>query len=208
MTRKVGQGAIRPEHHCCSTTNVKPQQLLFLYTPNDAAGNLLTTTIYPDLVKGMRNQEEMATKGSCSPKAPKSNGFSGKRFGNTALRYDNPATGESRKLERRNRGPYLVSKVIGNDRYLMDDVPGSQQTQKPFNLIYASDQMKPWCDLDEDDDSEEELTEDDQQFQNGRSCYERLNDGDSITLGFDNRRGQWVAAGCNDGMLWVSDEEK
>jgi transposase InsO family protein len=196
-----------------STTNVTPQQLLFTYTPNDAAGNLLTTTIYPDLVEGMRNQEEITRMtNAVIDRIKKVQGqqkirFDGKHRNPTVyqeddlvlLRYDSPATGESRKLERKYRGPYLVSKVIGNDRYLVVDVPGSQQTQKPFKSIYASDRMKPWCNLegDEDGDSDEELTEDGQQSQNGRSCYERYNDGDSFTLGFDDRKGRWKTAGGN-----------
>jgi hypothetical protein len=52
------------------------------------------------------------------------------------------------------------------------------------------------------------ITEDDQQLQGGRNCYERPNDGDSLTLGFDNQRGQWVAAGCNNGMIWEADKVK
>jgi hypothetical protein len=127
-----------------STTNVTPQQPLFTYTPNDAAGNLMTTTIYPDLVEGMRDQEEVAKTTSAVIDRGKS------VQGQQKVRFDG-----------RHRSPTVYQK---------------------------------------DDDSEEELTEDGQQFQNGRSCCERPNDSDSLTLGFDNRRGQWVAAGCNNGM--------
>jgi hypothetical protein len=37
-------------------------------------------------------------------------------------------------------------------------------------------------------------------------CYERHNDGDSLPLGFDDRRGQWVVAVGNDGLLCESDK--
>jgi hypothetical protein len=72
-----------------STMNVTLQQLLFTYTPNDAASNLLTT-------KPRRNRNDecgdwsyqegaTATRGSFWRKAPKTNGLSGKRSGTTAL---------------------------------------------------------------------------------------------------------------------------
>lgn len=58
-----------------------------------------------------------------------------------------PATGESRKLEPRYRGPYVVKKVLGNDRYLVADLPDIQRNQRPFESVFASDKLKRWCSL-------------------------------------------------------------
>lgn len=44
-------------------------------------------------------------------------------------------TGDSRKLEPKFRGPYMVAKVLGNDRYLIEDVPGIQVTNRKFSSV-------------------------------------------------------------------------
>lgn len=60
------------------------------------------------------------------------------------LRYEPPADGGSRKLMPRFRGPYVVDKVLGADRYVVKDTPATRVTQKPFESVYAADKMKPW----------------------------------------------------------------
>lgn len=73
-----------------------------------------------------------------------------------------PATGESRKLEPRYRGPYIVQKVLEHDRYLVGDIEDVQRTQKPFLSVFTSDKMKPWCTLGpETDDAEDNDGNDD-----------------------------------------------
>lgn len=50
----------------------------------------------------------------------------------------------------------MVSKVLDNDRYVQEDVPGAKRTQRTFQSVFASDRIKPWCeqlDKSEDDDS-------------------------------------------------------
>lgn len=70
-----------------------------------------------------------------------------------------PATGESRKLEPKYRGPYVVKRVLDCDRYVVADLPDIQRTQRPFESVFASEKMKPWCTLgpevDDDDEQEE-----------------------------------------------------
>uniref|UniRef100_A0A1B0D841 Integrase catalytic domain-containing protein n=1 Tax=Phlebotomus papatasi TaxID=29031 RepID=A0A1B0D841_PHLPP len=48
------------------------------------------------------------------------------------IRFDPPATGSSRKLLQRYRGPYEVKKILSADRYLVGDTEVTQMTQKPF----------------------------------------------------------------------------
>lgn len=70
-----------------------------------------------------------------------------------------PATGESRKLEPRYRGPYVVQKVLDKDRYLVGDIDGAQRTQKPFLSVFTTDKLKSWCSLGpevNEDESEDE----------------------------------------------------
>lgn len=47
----------------------------------------------------------------------------------------------------------MVAKLIGNDRYLLNDISEAQKTQRAFNSVFASDSMRPRCHvLDEDPD--------------------------------------------------------
>lgn len=68
------------------------------------------------------------------------------------------ATGESKKLEPRYRGPYVVEKVLDRDRYVISDLEDIQRSQRPYCSVFSSDKMKPWCKLtpEEDDDDDDD----------------------------------------------------
>lgn len=73
------------------------------------------------------------------------------------------SNGESRKLEPKYRVPYIVSKVLDKDRYLICDLPDIQRNQRPYQSVFSSDKMKPWCRLGpEAYDEDEEIGRDDQ----------------------------------------------
>lgn len=42
------------------------------------------------------------------------------------------------------KGPYEIKKVLPNDRYVIQDIPGSRVTQMPFNSVYEARNMKSW----------------------------------------------------------------
>jgi len=42
------------------------------------------------------------------------------------------------------KGPYEIKKVLPNDRYVIQDIPAFQVTQRPFNSVYEARNMKPW----------------------------------------------------------------
>ena len=50
--------------------------------------------------------------------------------------------GKSRKLMAKYEGPYQISKVLDNDRYLVQDVPGAQRSQKPYNTVHSVEHLK------------------------------------------------------------------
>lgn len=79
------------------------------------------------------------------------------------------STGESKKLEPKYRGPYIVRKALGKDRYLLEDIPGHQVTSKKFCSVYASDKMKPWCSNSPELESDDEIEDD--SGQEGPSCH-------------------------------------
>lgn len=58
------------------------------------------------------------------------------------IRSEAPATGESRKLHEKYRGPYEVVKEIGNDRYLIQDIEGEKQSQRFYKGIIAIDRLE------------------------------------------------------------------
>lgn len=58
-----------------------------------------------------------------------------------------PSTGMSRKLEPRFKGPFQITKVLDNDRYVVEDLPNSSRKQRHYCSVYASDGLKRWCSL-------------------------------------------------------------
>lgn len=58
------------------------------------------------------------------------------------IRSEPPASGESRKLLPKYRGPYEVVKSIGNDRYLIQDIKGESQSSRVYKGILPIDRLK------------------------------------------------------------------
>lgn len=65
--------------------------------------------------------------------------------------------GKNIKLIPKYKGPYVVRKCLGHDRYVVSDVENCQVTQMPYNNIIDSTRMKKW--LEPDKKTEEVDTE-------------------------------------------------
>jgi len=52
--------------------------------------------------------------------------------------------GENSKLKPKYRGPYQITKALGNSRYVVQDIPGFNHTQRPLDTILSADRLKPW----------------------------------------------------------------
>jgi len=52
--------------------------------------------------------------------------------------------GTSKKLKLNYKGPYIITKVLNKNRYVVKDVPRFNITQKPYNSILSPDKLKPW----------------------------------------------------------------
>lgn len=60
------------------------------------------------------------------------------------LRNFDVTVGASKKLIPRYKGPYMIVKPLRNDRYLVSDVPGFQNTQRKYQGVWEPKNMKPW----------------------------------------------------------------
>lgn len=54
------------------------------------------------------------------------------------------SVGANRKLIPKYKGPYKITKVLENDRYILEDVDGFQQTQIPYKGIWSTQNIKYW----------------------------------------------------------------
>nr|XP_012234581.1 PREDICTED: uncharacterized protein LOC105679248 [Linepithema humile] len=60
------------------------------------------------------------------------------------IRKTKATPGESAKLRPKFVGPYAIKKILGNNRYVVQDIPGFNVTAKPLNTILSCDRLKPW----------------------------------------------------------------
>jgi len=52
--------------------------------------------------------------------------------------------GENPKIKPKYKGPYLVAKTLGNNRYVIRDIPGFNVSSRPYNSVLSSDKLKYW----------------------------------------------------------------
>ncbi|XP_050072580.1 ELKS/Rab6-interacting/CAST family member 1-like [Anopheles maculipalpis] len=60
------------------------------------------------------------------------------------------ALAEKDRLEARFKGPYVIHKCLPNDRYVIRDIDGAQQTQIPYDGVLESDKLRKWMSQDAD----------------------------------------------------------
>ena len=154
-----------------SITGSSAQNLLFSYKPANMLHNKLSLVLHgyqnndtdDDLVhvrelveNRIREREHnLAVNFNEKHKAPQTYAE-----GDLVLiKAEHPATGQSRKLLTRYKGPYKINKVLGNDRYQINDTDTTQVTRKPFSSVFAADKIKPWCQF--EDISFNEISSDD-----------------------------------------------
>lgn len=54
------------------------------------------------------------------------------------------SAGVNKKLISKYKGPDIITKVLPNDRYLVEDIPGFQITQILYKSIIEPSHMKLW----------------------------------------------------------------
>ncbi|KMQ91863.1 hypothetical protein RF55_8222 [Lasius niger] len=60
------------------------------------------------------------------------------------IRDNRTKVGINTKLKPKYKGSYQIAKNLGNNRYVIKDIPGFNITQKPLDTILSSDKIKPW----------------------------------------------------------------
>lgn len=139
-------------------TQQTPNNLVMGFQPRNILQNHLSLTLQEELIFNEPIElNELRLKASERIKAEQNriiNEQEGKlkpkkfKVGDLILiRFVSPATGTSRKIHHKYKGPYVIEKVLPCDRYLITDCPQTQISQKPFKSIYASDKIKSWCQL-------------------------------------------------------------
>lgn len=58
------------------------------------------------------------------------------------VRMQLSSTGESRKLQTKYKGPYIIVKVLDKERYIVEDIEEERQGGKPYKNILASNRLK------------------------------------------------------------------
>ena len=164
-----------------STTGVAPSSLLFTYTPRDILQNEVILAIHDEMKVDERNLEalkEKVVRNIEKRQRYQKRCFDARRrqaeiynIGDFVLvENDLTALGSSKKLMPRYKGPYMVTAVLGNDRYEIQDVPGAPRKQRAAKTVFAADRMKRWCQLNElefNGDEDESPTADDDNFPSG-----------------------------------------
>ena len=161
-----------------SVTGESPQRLLMGYSPKTIMKNKLLLALQEENInleieeaeeniplselrekvseKMLEQQQQHADKFNKKHKQP--NKY---HVGDLVLIRQTPViTGQSKKIQRRFRGPYQIRAELGNDRYVVVDTYNTQITQKPYEGVQSADRLKPWCrieDLNFDEFSEADM---------------------------------------------------
>lgn len=139
------------------TTGQSPQRLLLGYRPRNILQNMLqhavaTTVDDEELQEPLPDIREAAAFRMSTMQEKSAERFNEEhkkpqvyKEGDLVLcRWNPPPTGSSRKLMTRYRGPFIVEKVLGRDRYLIKDTPITQVSQKPYEGVQVADRLKSW----------------------------------------------------------------
>ncbi|XP_065358763.1 uncharacterized protein LOC135952674 [Calliphora vicina] len=153
-----------------ATSGFSPNELVFDFKLIDVVQNHIIAAIHDDISENeadtsSADKRELAIVNVANEKKKWKARFDRKHIKPTlyeqgdlvVVENEAAATGESRKLEPKYKGPYTIARILDKDRYLIEDVPGMSVTSRKFCSVFSSDKLKPWCrtlpelDLDDED---------------------------------------------------------
>ncbi|KAL0271402.1 UNVERIFIED_CONTAM: hypothetical protein PYX00_008504 [Menopon gallinae] len=157
-----------------ATTRKTPHELLFAYNPRSSLKNQLILALHEPCWDGkdMESERQIALSNIVQKQQQDKTRYDSRhkkptryKEGDCVLvKKEYPATGESRKLLPKYKGPYMIRRCLPHDRYVLVSLPGEDGKARRRHFIFATDRLKPWCRLDEDtEESESEVAESDQE---------------------------------------------
>lgn len=138
------------------TTQRSPAQLLYGFKPRSVADSTLTAEIQATLdkvdLKELRKEAKRATDAEQLQQKAR---FDAKRYkapcydlGDVVMVAANPiATGQSRKLMAKAKGPFKITAVLPNDRYEVEDLRQLRKARGQKSVV-AVDSLRKWVTFD------------------------------------------------------------
>uniref|UniRef100_A0AAG5DS95 RNA-directed DNA polymerase n=1 Tax=Anopheles atroparvus TaxID=41427 RepID=A0AAG5DS95_ANOAO len=151
------------------TTKEVPTKLILSYKPRDVVNNEIIAVIGTEreerredrnaivervvraTQKGQKSQKKYFNKRRKEPTIYKLNDL-------VLVVKDQFPQGGNRKLEPKYKGPWIVTKVLDNDRYQIESIPETEGRR--YASVYSADRMKKWCTLEELESENESEDED------------------------------------------------
>lgn len=138
-----------------STTQKTAAEVLFGVRLRDSLTNMLhiDTNITPVTLQDIRaevstnistSQDKQKRRHDAS-RTPAPTYKEGDLIKITRTNYHN--NGKSTKLLSKFIGPYIIVKVMGNDRYKITNVPGFNDNKRVIETVVAADRMRPWINI-------------------------------------------------------------
>ena len=145
-----------------SSSGRSPHELLFGFQPRDILGNQLALVLHDDYCNDVEEVVRERNDNLAEKRQQAADHINAKKQ-KAKTRFDSkhsrpgtyevgdlvlvgneaPSTGSSRKLEPPFKGPFIITKVLDHDRYVVEDLPSSRRTRSHYSSVYASDGLKP-----------------------------------------------------------------
>lgn len=138
------------------TTGKSPSELLFGFNINSRTENVMNEVINEtrgSVSEKLDQIRSVASKRIVEQQDKDKARFDSKRLVNVkyesgdlvCVKREVPSDGKSKKLAVKFQGPYRISKVLPNDRFLIEDTPLTRKTgSRRYESVVAGDKIKPW----------------------------------------------------------------
>uniref|UniRef100_A0AAG5DQZ0 RNA-directed DNA polymerase n=1 Tax=Anopheles atroparvus TaxID=41427 RepID=A0AAG5DQZ0_ANOAO len=152
-----------------ATTSFTPSSLVLSYLPRDINQNVVILALQQEednVVEDAAELREQAIRAIEKGQRTQKRYFDEHRTpGDMVLvERDLTAMGHSRKLESRFKGPYEVKKVLGNERYELEEIHERQGRGRVRTTVYAADRIKRWCQLEDLEGCDEAIGNEDSEM--------------------------------------------
>ena len=155
------------------TTGKSPSELLFGFKVNSGSENVLSGVIAETVNRASSNDlhdlRQEASKRIIDQQVKDKERFDLKRKAShvyavgdlVSIKRDFPSDGKSMKLAPKYQGPYRVTKLLPNERFVVEDTPLTKKKgHRAYDNVVAIDKLKPWLAFDKNFGSSSESDSD------------------------------------------------